>query len=68
LLIAANLAFVWSFPTNQATNKWTVVPENWNELRSQWEYSLAANAIVTFAALVCVIIEVLRRPRTNEMI
>ena len=32
LLIAANLAifFVWTFPTNQATNNWTVVPKNWN--------------------------------------
>jgi len=28
LLISANLAifFVWTFPTNQATNNWTVVP------------------------------------------
>ena len=35
LLIAANLAifFVWTFPTNQATNNWTVVPKNWNALR-----------------------------------
>ena len=64
LLIAANLAifFVWTFPTNQATNNWTVVPNNWNELRIQWEYSHAAKAFVTFAALVCVVIAVLRQP------
>jgi hypothetical protein len=64
LLIAATLAifFVWTFPTNQATNNWTVAPKNWNELRSQWEYSHAANAMVTFAALVCVAIAVLRQP------
>ena len=64
LLIAATLAifFVWTFPTNQSTNNWTVVPKNWNELRSQWEYSHAANAIVTLAALVCVVIAVLRQP------
>jgi hypothetical protein len=63
-LIAANLAifFIWTFPTNQATNNWTVVPNNWNELRVQWEYSHAANAVVTFAALVCVVIAVLRLP------
>lgn len=60
---AANLAifFVWAFPTNQATNNWTIVPKNWNALRIQWEYSLAANAVVTFAALVCVVIAVLRQ-------
>jgi hypothetical protein len=36
LFIAAGLVifFVWTFPTNQATNNWTVVPKNWNELRS----------------------------------
>ena len=64
LLIAANLAifFVRTFPTNQATNNWTVVPNNWNKLRIQWEYSHAANAMVTFAALVCVVIAVLRQP------
>ena len=65
LLIAANLVilfFVSTFPTNQATNNWTVVPKNWNALRIQWEYSHAANAVVTFAALVCVVIAVLRQP------
>jgi hypothetical protein len=64
LFIAANLAifFVWTFPTNQATSNWTVVPKNWNELRIQWEYSHAVNAVVTFVALACVVIEVLRQP------
>src|SRR5215472_7462478 len=64
LLIAATFAifFVWTFPTNQATNNWTVVSTNWNELRSQWEYSHATNAVVTLAALVCVVIAVLRKP------
>src|SRR5882762_9200414 len=69
LLIAANLAifFVWTLPRNQATNNWTVVPKNWYDLRSQWEYSHAANAIVTFAALVCVVIAVLRQPSRAEI-
>jgi hypothetical protein len=64
LLIAATLVifFVWTLPTNQATSNWTVVPKNWDELRSQWEYSHAANALVTFAALVCVVIAALRQP------
>src|SRR5262249_25261152 len=64
LLVAANLAifFVWTFPTNQATKNWTVVPNNWNKLRIQWEYSHAVNAVVTFAALVCVVIAALRQP------
>jgi hypothetical protein len=64
LFIAANLAifFVWTFPTNQATNNWTVVSKNWNELRIQWEYSHAVNAVVMFVALACVVVAVLRQP------
>jgi hypothetical protein len=67
-LITANLAifFVWTFPTNQATNIWAVVPNNWNELRIQWGYSHAANAVASFAALVCVVIVVLRQPSQSR--
>jgi hypothetical protein len=69
LLIASNLAifFVWTFPTNQATSNWTVVPKNWSALRIQWEYSHGANAFVTFVALVCVVIAVLRQPSQSEI-
>ena len=64
LFIAAGLVvfFVGTLPTNQATSNWTVVPKNWNELRNQWKYWHASNAIMTFAALVCVVIAVLRQP------
>jgi membrane protease YdiL (CAAX protease family) len=63
-LIAASLVifFVWTLPTNQATSNWTFAPKNWNELRIQWEYSHAANAVVTLAAFVCVVIAALRQP------
>jgi hypothetical protein len=64
LFVAANLAifFTWTFPTNQATSNWTMVPKNWNELRIQWEYSHAVNAVVMFVALACVVVAVLRQP------
>jgi hypothetical protein len=54
-LIAATLAvfFAWTFPANQATGNWTSAPENWEQLRTQWEYSHAANAGITFLALLC---------------
>jgi MFS family permease len=55
LLIASMLAifFVWTYPANQATGNWTSVPENWEQLRIQWEYSHAVNAVLTFFALLC---------------
>jgi hypothetical protein len=63
VLVAVNLAifFIWTFPVNQVTHNWTSVPVNWSALRSQWEYSHAVNAVVMFAAFVCVTLAVLRR-------
>jgi hypothetical protein len=42
--------FIWTYAANQATNNWTMIPDNWEQLRREWEYSHAANAVVTFAA------------------
>jgi hypothetical protein len=55
LLITTTLAlfFVWTYPANQATGNWTSVPDNWEQLRIQWEYSHAASAALTFLALLC---------------
>lgn len=43
--------FAWTYPANQATHNWTSVPDNWQQLRRQWEYSHAVNAVITFLAL-----------------
>jgi hypothetical protein len=55
-LVAAQVVFwVVTFPTNQETRNWTVLPAHWEELRSRWEYSHAVGAallLVTHAALV----------------
>jgi hypothetical protein len=56
LCIALTLVvfFIWTYPANQATNNWTMIPDNWEQLRRDWEYSHAANAVVTFAAFCAV--------------
>jgi hypothetical protein len=53
VLLSLGLAifFTWTFLVNQITSNWTVVPANWQTLRVQWEFSHAANALVTFLAL-----------------
>ena len=53
ILMVAGLAifFMWTLPANQATENWTIVPTNWEQLRVQWEYSHAAAAIADFLAL-----------------
>lgn len=54
ILIAASLAlfFAFVFPGNQATQNWTMQPENWDALRHRWEYGHAANAVLVFAAFI----------------
>jgi hypothetical protein len=53
-LIVGSLAvfFAFIFPGNQATENWTVQPENWDALRHSWEYGHAANAVLVFAAFI----------------
>jgi hypothetical protein len=57
VLIVATLAlfFVWTYPANEATGNWTSVPDNWEQLRTEWEYSHAVNAALTFLALLCAV-------------
>jgi hypothetical protein len=43
---------VFTQPVNRATRNWTVLPpENWQQLRRQWEYSHAASAVLNLIAL-----------------
>jgi lipopolysaccharide export LptBFGC system permease protein LptF len=59
--LAATLVifFIWTYPANQATDNWTTIPANWATLRSQWEYSHAANAVLGFIALCAATLSVL---------
>jgi hypothetical protein len=54
LSLAASLIvfFAFTYPANQQTANWTVLPEHWQELRRQWEYSHAAGAVLDLVALV----------------
>jgi hypothetical protein len=55
LVLVATLVifFEWTYPANQTTANWTVVAADWERLRTQWELSHAANAVLTFIALCC---------------
>lgn len=61
LCIAGTQAVFWTFtfPANQATGQWIMLPEGWEALRAQWEYSHATSAVLNLAALIAVIVSVL---------
>jgi hypothetical protein len=52
------LFWTFTFPANQLTENWTLVPDNWAALREQWEYSHAASALLNLVALVALIASV----------
>ncbi len=51
--------FAFTFPANQATDNWTEVPANWEQLRWRWEISHAVNAGITFTGLCSLTISLL---------
>ena len=61
LLVAATLVifFIWTYPANQATRNWTVVPADWQQLRWQWEVSHALNALIAFGGFCSLAISML---------
>ena len=46
-LVGTQVVFwTYTYPTNQITNNWTMLGDNWMQLRRQWEYSHATSAVL----------------------
>jgi hypothetical protein len=56
----------YPFPANQATANWTEMPDNWEALRSRWEYGHAVNAVTTFVGLCAVTLAALTAPTKSR--
>ena len=74
-LVASQAVFwVFTYPTNQETRNWTVLPQVWEPLRAQWEYSHAVGAALNLLAFVLLVLCVLtplksdaRRPQNGTL-
>jgi hypothetical protein len=56
-IIGAQVIFwVFTYPVNQETENWTVLPKTWMQLRSRWEYSHAAGALLNLAAFIALVL------------
>jgi hypothetical protein len=58
--------WTFTYPANQATNNWTVLPDNWQALHNQWEYSHAASAVLNLIAFLAVAAGAASRDATGE--
>jgi uncharacterized membrane protein len=63
ICIVATQVFFWTYtqPANLATHNWTMMPQDWEALRRQWEYSHAASAGLNFVAFVALVWSLLVR-------
>lgn len=61
LLIATSQVVFWvyTWPMNRLTRNWTVMPDQFEEARRQWEYSHALNAGLTLLAFVALLVAIL---------
>ena len=55
--------WTFTFPANQQTSNWTVLPENWETLRIQWEYSHAVSAVLNLIAFIALAFSASREER-----
>ena len=61
IVLSLVVFFTWVFPGNQATQNWTAQPENWDALRTRWEYGHATNAVIIFLAFLATCMATVRR-------
>lgn len=61
LCIVGTQVIFWTYtqPANLATDNWTMIPQNWEALRRQWEYSHAASAVLNFIAFGALVLSLL---------
>jgi len=55
-IAAQALFWAYTFPANQATQNWTTIPDNWEELRRNWEYSHAAAALIGLLGMTSLVV------------
>jgi hypothetical protein len=59
LALALVVFFAYTFPANQATQNWTVLPADWETLRTRREYSHVAGAALNLIAVVAELVAAL---------
>lgn len=67
LLFAISLMifFMYTLPANNATQNWTIMPEDWEALRQDWEYSHAARAVLNLTGLSMQVFILLHKRRSS---
>ena len=66
-IVGAQVLFwTYTYPANQATKNWTFLPDDWQALRTNWEYSHAVAAGLGIVAMISLIISVLALKKIED--
>jgi hypothetical protein len=66
LIVPLIIFFVVIFPVNVATQNWAILPANWQQLRNEWEYAHAVNALFAITAYVLLLMGLHLRPQDDD--
>ncbi|MBD0331154.1 MAG: DUF1772 domain-containing protein [Chitinophagaceae bacterium] len=58
--------FLYTYPTNAATNNWTTLPDNWEQLKYKWEFSHAGRAISNLTGLSLLVIVLVKEASPSQ--
>lgn len=59
IIVTQVIFWIFTFPVNQQTQNWTLLPANWMSLRERWEYSHATAAAFDLIAFIAIVLAVL---------
>jgi energy-coupling factor transporter transmembrane protein EcfT len=61
LILSQVIFWVFTYPANRKTDNWNYLPDDWMQLRKEWEYSHAVASILDLFAFMLIIFSVLNK-------
>jgi hypothetical protein len=59
-IVSIAIFFIFTYPANRATLNWTQLPQDWQILQKNWEYSHATRAILNLIGFSFLIVSLLK--------
>jgi uncharacterized membrane protein SpoIIM required for sporulation len=59
-VVSIVLFFIFILPAYINTSGWSIFPPEWDAIRSQWEYTNAARAIISFTAFSFIVLALIK--------
>ena len=64
-MVSIAIFFIFTYPANKATLNWTQLPDDWQILQKNWEYSHAARAILNLVGFSFLIVTLLKDRKSS---